>query len=140
MKTVKTVKPTDSYRLNLPDDVVEKVDNHVTSYWRPNESVALQISSYKREHGKPVPAKRRLMDLLARESLLNAVEEDLAPDNCPDVAAASAVDDEGIRWVYCFAVWPKLTVLASISGKADELGKLGGWAVEAVKSIQTLKV
>lgn len=136
MNYLKTVTPTGSYKIDIPDDVVENIEERVISYWKPNENVLLQLSSYLRIEGEQVNAKQRLNDRLRKESLKNVTYENIGPKGCPDVAAASGIDEEGIRWFYCYAVWPDLTVFITISGPVEELRKFGNWAFNALNSLR----
>jgi len=136
MNYLKTVCPTGSYKIDVPIDIVENIEERVISYWKPNENVLLQLSSYLRIEGKQVNAEQRLHERLKKESLKDVTYENIGPNDCPDVAAASGTDEEGIRWFYCYAVWPDLTVFISISGTIEDLKKSGKWAFNAVKSIR----
>ena len=136
MNYLKTVTPAGSYKIDIPVDIVENIEERVTSYWKPNENVLLQLSSYLRIEGEQVNAKQRLNERLKKESLKNVMYENIGPKDCPDVAVASGIDEEGIRWFYCYAVWPDLTVFISISGTIEELKKSGKWAFNAVDSLR----
>lgn len=136
MHLLKTVSPTGSYKIDIPAESVENIEERVYSYWNPNENVLLQISSYLRTAGQQVSARERLNDRLAIGALANITHEKIGPKDCPDVAAASGVDEEGISWFYCYAVWEDLTVFVTISGSIEELKISGGWAFNALRSLR----
>lgn len=138
MDTFRTISPTESYEMDIPEDAVEDIDGNVTSYWRSGEDVLLQVSSYRRIEGEQVVAKQRLSERFTCESLVDVAEEDLGLENCPDIAAVSGTDDQGVRWIYCYAVWPDLTVFVSVSGQSSELRKHDNWALRTVRSIRRI--
>ena len=136
MSNTKTFSPTGSYWINLPSDVEEEKDERVASYWKSGSEVLFQSSSYSRNEGKQISASHRLKARLASEALSDVKEESFSIPSCPDCAAASGVDAEGYRWLYCYAVWPDLTILITISGPPQELKEKGSWALDAVRSIR----
>jgi hypothetical protein len=136
---VKSVNPTGSYVISLPAGVCEDKDNRVASYWLPGKEVLLQVSSYVRTEGKQVAAKERLKNRMAEESLAAVKLENMPVPSCPDCAAMSGIDEQGGRWYFCYAVWPDLTILLTISGSPDELLKHGAWAFDGLKSIALAK-
>jgi hypothetical protein len=135
MKPSKSVNPTGSYTIMLPADVCEDKDDRVMSYWLQGNEVLLQLSSYARIEGKQVSANDRLKVRLAKENLSDMKIENISIPSCPDCAAMSGVDDKGYRWLFCYTVWPDLTILTTISGRPDELAKHGAWAFVGLKSI-----
>lgn len=133
---MKTISPTQSYFLKLPDDVVSDQDDRVFSWWRNGSEVLLQLSSYLRIEGPQVSAKDRLNDRLSQTNfLLSAESSDLSID-CPDIAFASGIDSEGIQWFYYYLVWPDLAIMATISGESRTLKSEGRWAIEALNSFK----
>jgi hypothetical protein len=135
MSFYKSASPAGSYCITLPANICEDKDERVTSYWVPDSEVLLQLSSYSRFEGQQVCAHDRLEARLAQEQLSDVRKEDILIPSSPDCAAISGSDDEGCRWFCCYAVWPELTILATISGRPDELTKSGAWAFESLKSI-----
>lgn len=135
MESLKTVNPTGSYTIKLPINVLENNDDRVTSYWLEGQEVLLQLSSYARIEGNQVSANDRLKDRLNAENLSDPKIESISISACPDCAAMSGIDDQGYRWIYCYAVWPDLTILITVSGRQSELAKHGAWAFDALKSI-----
>lgn len=136
LKMARKVNPTGSFSIHLPEGVQEDCDESVMSYWLPGSNVLLQLSSYRRESGEQISAAVRL-----RERLGVAYDEAVGGEaiqiaECPDIGVASETDDEGTRWVYCYAVWPDLTILATISGLPNDIRNDGGWALEAITSIR----
>jgi hypothetical protein len=105
----------------------------------PGKEVLLQVSSYARTEGKQVAANERLKIRMAEESLSAVKVENIPVPSCPDCAAISGIDEQGCRWYFCYAVWPDLTILLTISGSPDELLKHGAWAFDGLKSIARAK-
>jgi hypothetical protein len=106
------------------------------SYWLQGHEVLLQLSSYARVEGKQVSATDRVKVRLAKENLSDVKIEHISIPSCPDHAAMSGVDIQQYRWLFCYAVWPDLTILATISGPANEFGEHGKWATNALDSIR----
>jgi len=132
----KHVSPTGSYSLELPSEISEDYDGTVASYWKEGQPLLLQMSSYSRSTGQQTSARDRLMARLERERLSNVLSENIPITSCPESAAASGYDEQGCRWTYCYAVWPDLTVFASISGQTPELGEQSKWAFRALESME----
>jgi hypothetical protein len=130
------VRPTRSYELDVPQEVQEDVDEQVASYWLPGKSGLLQVSSTTRVSGEQVAAGQRLTERLSSEQLTDVREEVVDVDACPDVAAASGFDAEGTRWLYCYAVWPDLAILATVSGDRTELQADGNWPWATLASLR----
>lgn len=133
---MKTISPTQSYTLNLPDDVVSDGDDQVFSWWRDGSEVLLQISSYRRSDGSQVTARERLNERCLKEEFLTVNAARCLSTDCPDVASASGVDSEGIEWHYYYLVWPDLAVFASVSGRPNALLSEGGWTILALNSLK----
>jgi len=119
----------------LPDNVCEDKDDRVMSYWLQGHEVLLQLSSNARVEGKQVSANDRLKSRLVKENFSDLKIESISIPSCPDCAAMSGIDDKKYRWIYCYAVWPDLAVLITISGRPDELAKHGAWVFDGLKSI-----
>ena len=136
MRNTRTVSPTGSYWIDLPSDVEEEKDERVASYWKPGSEVLVQTSSYLRDEGQQVCSSDRLKARLAREALSEIREENISIPSCPDCAAASGIDTDGYRWLYCYAVWPDLTILITISGRPQELKEQDKWALDALRSLR----
>ena len=120
----------------LPTKVAEDKDDRVASYWMPGQGLLLQTSSYARFEGEPISAQDRLQARTARESLSNLAIEKVSIPDCPDHAAVAGTDQEGCRWVYCYAVWSDLTILITISGTPQELEDNASWAFKALRSLR----
>lgn len=131
----RVVTPTDSYSLQLPEGVVEQYEDRTASFWKPDESTLLQVSSYIRLEGPQVPAAIRLDELLSRERVRVITRNVSAKVDCPDWAAALAKDDEGVNWFYGYAVWPDLCIMVSVSGSPHELASAGTWAFDALRTL-----
>jgi hypothetical protein len=54
----KTIRPSSNYQVVLPEEISEKSDDRVSSYWLAGEPVLLQMSSYIRDSGDQVEGKR----------------------------------------------------------------------------------
>jgi hypothetical protein len=66
---MKSVTPTGSHAIDLPDDVVEDIDGAVASYWIRGKDMALQRSSHFRFSGPQVSAAIRLQNRLHRDNV-----------------------------------------------------------------------
>jgi len=133
---MKRISPTNSYSLDLPDDIVTDSDDHVFTWWRDQSEVLLQLSSYKRNSGLQVTAEERLA---ARRKQTEFPLNDAAPllsTVCPDMASASGIDSAGIRWHYYYLVWSDLTIFAAASGKPSDLLSQGGWIISTLNSLK----
>lgn len=129
------VSPTPSYSLELPDDCVEEIDGSVISYWRHEDSSALQVSSYRRTSGEQVSARERLVARIARgeEPILSPFA---IPLPHPDYAAAIGTDSEDVTWLYVYITGPKLTLLVTLSGQRDAVLNERSWLRRALASVQ----
>lgn len=136
MASKRIVSPTGSYFMDVPLACHEEFDGRVASYWLAESDVLLQTSSYSRARGMQVSANERLEARIAREGFVNVIRAAISVSACPDVAAAWGVDHSGLRWLFVYAVWPDLTVLATISGHPDDIEINGVWALEAVSSLR----
>ena len=47
---------TESYSIDLPEGLIEDVDSTVTSYWKNENDLFLQLSSYKLNSGPQLAA------------------------------------------------------------------------------------
>lgn len=131
------IRPTPSFSLAVPRDATQEVDQRVSSFWVPGESVLLQISSYARKHGFQVSATERLQERLAKEKLIEARDFVVSLEECPNCAAIQGRDDKNVYWVHVYAVWPDLTIYATLSWKnPDNICSNGKWAVDALRSIR----
>ena len=131
---MKAYSPTGSYRLSVPDDVVEKSDGEITSYWRPYEDVALQLSSRKRVQDQQVTARERLQERFATEPEIAAEPVDLGIGDI-DNAASTFLDKEGYRWFYIYVTWPDLAVFATVIGPPATLADPDHWTFEAIRTL-----
>lgn len=129
----KRVSPTGSYSIEVPSKSHEDVDGRVTSYWVEGDEHCLQLSSYARTEGEPIPAGARLAERLARERRSSTRSADVRVEGA-DCAAAIFVEGE-IEWVYFYAVWPYLTIFATLSGVPGSLLVGDDWALNSLRSI-----
>lgn len=129
------VSPTPSYSIELPDDCAEDIDGSVISYWRPDATGAVQISSYRRTSGEQVTARQRLTARIARggQPALSPIAIPLAH---PDTAAAIGTDEEDITWLHVYITWPSLTLLVTLSGRREEVLNDGSWLRRSLASVQ----
>jgi hypothetical protein len=65
--TTKTVKPSSSYSLKLPEEVRESFEGTVSSFWIEGSPLLLQLSSYIRSEGKQLEAEHRLRERIAKD-------------------------------------------------------------------------
>jgi hypothetical protein len=134
---MKTIVPTGSYAIDVPVEVNEQIEDGVVSLWVPQDDTLLQLSSFKRETEHQVPAMVRLEARLNREQLSGVRFEHIDISACPDVAAASGRDDEGIQWLYVYAAWRDLTVFVTISvPDAQPTSITNQWALVALTSLR----
>lgn len=134
VRSVRHVRPTRSYEIEVPVDVSEEVDGNVVSYWIPGKSTLLQLSSTARVTGDQIGASQRLAERLAGEQLTDIKQGILAVEGCSDFAAACGHDAEGVEWHYNYAVWSDLAVFMTVS--ADSAEGIERWAFEAIRSIR----
>ena len=129
------ISPTPSYSIELPDDCAEGIDGSVLSYWRADDSTALQISSYRRTSGEQATARERLAARMARggQPVLSPIDLPLPYTNH---AAAIGTDDEKVTWLYVYITWQKLTLLATLSGRRVDLLNERSWSRRALASIR----
>lgn len=129
------VSPTPSYSIELPDDCAEDIDGSVISYWRPDDSYALQISSYRRSSGEQVTARERLAARISRggQPALSPIAIQLPYS---DYSVAIGTDDENVTWLYVYVVWPSVTLLVTLSGSREALLDERSWPRRAVSRIQ----
>lgn len=135
---MKTLQPTESYQVSLPDDVVQEFDEEVSSFWRPHSRTALQLSSRARHSGSQVTARERLSDRMRTTQDVStwAPIDDFRGNWCPDAAAATLTKGNGWVWTHAYLVWPDLAVYATISKPPHEPPDADAWAIQAVKSIR----
>jgi hypothetical protein len=133
----KTVRPSPSFVMQVPQLVREEVDGRVSSYWVDGEPLLLQVSSSLRVDGEQVDARARLRSRIDTAPASWTVRSDgVHPDPSLDQASAECVDGNGVLWVHAYLVWPHLTVYALVSGPEALLRATDNWAVQAVASIK----
>jgi hypothetical protein len=136
---MKVVRPTGSYSVVLPEHISESVDTRVASYWITGEPLLLQLSSYQRVEGPPMPAHERLAQRMASTGGSWAeLERNLCKDPTVDQAAAAIVSDD-VTWLHAYFVWPHLTVYATVSGPAPDALAPDTWAANALETISVSK-
>ena len=132
------LRPTESYEISLPDDVLQEFDGGVSSFWRPHSGTALQLSSHARRSGAQVSAHQRLNERI--EMTRNASNwirlDGFQGDWCPDVAAATSTNNNGSVWTHAYLVWPDLAVYATVMRPADEDANSDEWRIRAIKSVR----
>jgi len=137
MTAVRTVRPSESYSLAIPTNSREDHDERVSSFWVDAEPLLLQLSSYRRATGDPVPAVARLRDRMRSDGANWRVWcERLHPDDSIDQATAEYVDKDSVRWIHTYLVWPHLTIYVLVSGPSSYFEAETNWAIEALKSIR----
>ena len=133
---LKPIKPTASYQLLFPEDIQEKAEGRVSSFWIDGEPVLLQISSYIRHEGHPTPASHRLADRMSKQHANWTIwGKPLADDPIVDQAVAEFTDYDGFLWIHSYFVWAHLTVYATISGPTDVVRDPANWAIHALRAI-----
>jgi hypothetical protein len=137
MTTWKTVRPSQSYLIALPEEVRENHDGRVSSFWTDGKPLLLQLSSYLRTEGEQVGARTRLRERLAIHPENWIVwTKTLYPDAKVDQVTAEFLDEKDVLWVHTYLVWPHVTIYALVSGPAAEVRNPNNWAVEALKGIR----
>ena len=133
---LRTVKPSSSYELALPEDICEQSDGKVSSFWLDGQPLLLQVSSYIREKGTQTSAKERLRDRIAKHTeTWRTWKSKIYPDPAVDQSTAEFTDANGVLWVHIYLVWPHLTIYATISGPEDLVKDQDNWAFEGLKSV-----
>lgn len=133
---MKTIQPSPSYQVIIPDDTVENVDGKVSSYWRPGSALLLQLSSTLRSQGEQVPAASRLRDLHNR-LLADWSPFNLKLESFPgDFAGSQMTDDGGEHWIHAYLTTNDLAVYATISGAVEHFKDESNWAIEAVRTLR----
>jgi hypothetical protein len=139
MMKLKTVRPSQSYQLNLPQNVCEQVDERVSSFWLDGGHVVLQLSSFIRDEGPQLKAQHRLDERVKKHKAhWNWWQKKIHPDITIDQATAEFVDDEGLLWIHSYLVWPHLTVYSTISGPKDIVTKSDNWALQSLSSLHLI--
>jgi hypothetical protein len=136
---MKSVRPTSSYQIEVPDDVKDETERGVTSFWQNGHSLALQLSSFLRNEGEPLSAKVRLDERIAGNTALRwtHVPGKVGSETVPDEAAAFYREGETV-WLFTYFVWPHLTVLATISGHEQDVLDETNWARRALQSLSLI--
>jgi len=134
---VKTVKPSNSYQVTLPENVCEQFEERLSSFWLEGKPLLLQLSSYVREKGRQLGAQTRLEERIEKHAQKwSTWESEIYPDSAVDQAAAEFIDENGILWVHSYLVWPHLTIYATISGPEGLVRDQGNWAIQGLKKIK----
>ena len=135
--TMSRVQPFPSFDIVLPDAVVHQADEQVASYWLDGGALLLQLSSYAKPEGSPIPAKQRMQERIAKSSgRWKMWDRRPLISNGAEQAIAETVDSEGLLWIHAYFVWPSLTVYATISGPEDEVSDTRNWAITALDSMK----
>ncbi|HEV2462454.1 MAG TPA: hypothetical protein VGT04_01505 [Acidobacteriaceae bacterium] len=133
---MKTIKPTPSYQIVLPDGVQEQVDGTVSSFWINGDPILLQTSSYVREGGEHLSASQRLKDRMLKQNAHWQVwNEQLCLTAGVDQAIGEFTGDDGVVWIHSYFVWPHLTVYATVSGPGDTVRNRKNWALQSLRGV-----
>jgi len=137
MMTLRTLRPSGSYVIELAQDVREQYDGRVGSFWQDGKPLLLQVSSYLRAEGSQVGALDRLQQRMESQAENWKVwKEKLHPEPSVDQATAEALDEGGVLWIHSYLVWPHLTIYTTVSGPEAEVRKSNSWAIIAVRSLR----
>ncbi|GAC1430945.1 MAG: hypothetical protein NVSMB62_28150 [Acidobacteriaceae bacterium] len=129
------VRPSPSYQIELPDQIVQEHEERVSSFWLPGEEVLLQLSSYRRTEGTVVSAQQRLTDRIAKgEGGWTLLTLKLLADPTADEACAEQLKGTAY-WLHCYLVWPHLTIYTTIIGPVADVRNASGWARESLSSL-----
>jgi hypothetical protein len=135
--TVKTVRPSSSYELQLPQQICDHSDGRLSSFWLDGSPLLLQVSSYIRNEGKPLLAKDRLKDRLEKhDQKWIKWRAKIHPDTEIDQATAEFTDENGFLWIHTYLVWPHLTVYSIISGPKELVSDSKNWAINSLKTVR----
>lgn len=133
----KTVTPSSSYQLRLPEKICEQNDGRVSSFWLDGAPLLLQLSSYIRSKGAQLTAEDRIKERIKKhDAKWHKWEEKIHPDADVDQATAEFTDDDGLLWIHSYLVWPHLTVYSIISGPQPTARNSGNWALQSLKSLR----
>jgi hypothetical protein len=131
-----TVRPSSSFSLTVPDGIIEDVDGRASSYWFLESPTLLQLSSYIRVEGPQVSAAQRLKDRMeATPGDWKIWAEPIHPNRTIDQAAAQYVDEDSVKWVHAYLVWPHLAIFVTISGSEGRLNVNEDWPFQSLRSI-----
>ena len=133
-----TFSPTNSYQVTLPDDILQKHEDRVSSFWRPGSHSALQLSSYARDAGAQVSAEQRLRERMERTGFEWSPLPEFHSRETSDFAAATLTNEDGWVWTHVYLVWPDLAIYATISKSPHENRDAASWAINAVENIKRL--
>jgi hypothetical protein len=134
---MKRFQPSPSFEILLPDGVVHQADERVSSFWIDGEPVLLQLSSYLKPDGSPIPAKQRLQERIATSSgQWKVLERSPLVIDGTEQAIAETVGSEGLLWLHAYIVWPHFTVYATISGPEDQVRIPQNWAITALETMK----
>ena len=134
---LKTLCTTGSYRIDVPQDTAEDVEDDVVSLWRKQQSVLLKISSHRRHMGTQMSAESRLKARLEKEKFIQSLDVNLPTFDVPDFAASGGIDNDRVNWIHCYWVWADLALYITISWSApDSIEVTGQWAIAALKSLR----
>lgn len=135
----KTVKPSSSYQLKLPQQICEQSGGGVLSFWLDGGPLLLQLSSYIRSEREQVRAQDRLRDRITKHDHQWKIwTTKIYPDPSVDQATGEFTDTDGLLWVHSYLVWPHLTVYSTISGPKDLVSDTDNWAVQSLKSVRLI--
>ena len=136
-KMTKTVKPSSSYQLELPQEVCEQSDGRVQSFWLDGGPLLLQLSSYIRGQGEQVGARERLKDRIAKHGHKWKIwETNIHPDQAVDQATGEFTDKDGLLWIHSYLVWPHLAIYSTISGPKEVVRDAANWTIQSLKSVR----
>jgi hypothetical protein len=133
---MKTLNPSPSISISLPEDVLESHDDGISSYWKKEDTCLLQISTFACESGAQVSAAQRLSERTIAQDTWRPFDLPQKPEGC-ETAAAAMINDQGAWWVHVYFVWPSLAIHAAMSRQ----GQLEGceWALDSLASIRPVE-
>jgi hypothetical protein len=133
---MKLIKPTASYQLALPENISTQVDGRVSSFWVVGEPLLLQTSSYIRQGGPQTSAAQRLSDRIKKDDANWQIwKEVLLEDSSVDQAVGEYIDEDGLRWIHAYFVWPHLTVYTTASGPPEKILDQDSWVLRTLRSV-----
>jgi hypothetical protein len=137
LRATKTLRPSSSYELDLPQNFCEQVDGRVSSFWLQGSKLLFQLSSYIRVEGEQVLASDRLRERIAMHNEQWTVwKTKIHPDPNVDQATAEFIDHHGFVWIHSYLVWPHLAVYSTISGPKKLVREPDNWAFQSLRSVR----
>lgn len=131
--------PSPSFEILLPEEIVHQSDERVSSFWCKGEPLLLQLSSYSKHDGEPIPPQLRLKERVEKNpgEWKPWVGSRFTPEGAQQ-AIGEILDENRVLWLHAYFVWPHLTVYATISGPENLVRNPNNWAITALKDMKLI--